>query len=68
MKEDLEANKGQILNYIRQKLNNHLIDIEISVDESVQKKYVYTDQDKYVTLVEKNPAVALLQELFDLDF
>lgn len=68
MKEELENSKGQILNYIRQHVNNHLIDLEIAVDLSIQKKYVYTDQDKYVTMVEKNPAVALLQELFDLDF
>jgi DNA polymerase-3 subunit gamma/tau len=68
MKEELENSKGQILNYIRQHVNNHLVDLEIAVDLSVQKKYVYTDQDKYVTMVEKNPAVALLQELFDLDF
>jgi DNA polymerase-3 subunit gamma/tau len=68
MKEELENSKGQILNYIRQHVNNHLIDLEIAVDLSIQKKYVYTDQDKYVTMVQKNPAVALLQELFDLDF
>lgn len=68
MKEDLEASKGQILNYIRQALNNHLIDLDIAVDISVQKKYVYTDQDKYEKLVEKNPAIAKLQKLFDLDF
>jgi len=68
MKEELENSKGQILNYIRQHVNNHLIDLEIAVDLSVQKKYAYTDQDKYVTMVEKNPAIALLQELFDLDF
>jgi DNA polymerase-3 subunit gamma/tau len=68
MKEELENSKGQILNYIRQHVNNHLVDLEIAVDLSVQKKYVYTDQDKYVTMVQKNPAVALLQELFDLDF
>jgi len=68
MKEELENSKGQILNYIRQHVNNHLVDLEIAVDLSVQKKYVYTDQDKYVTMVDKNPAVALLQELFDLDF
>lgn len=68
MKEDLESAKGEILEYIRTQLNNHLIDIAITVDETVQKKYIYTDQDKYTAFVEKNPAVRLLQEVFDLDF
>ncbi len=68
MKENLESAKGEILEYLRTQLNNHLIDLSITVDEVVQKKYIYTDQDKYTTFVEKNPAVRLLQAVFNLDF
>ena len=68
MKEDLEKSQGQILEYLKRQLNNYLIDFEIAVDKSVTKKYVYTDQDKFVKLVEKNPAVDLLRITFDLDF
>jgi len=68
MKEDLEKSQGQILEYLKRELNNYLIDFEIAVDKSVTKKYVYTDQDKFSKLVEKNPAVDLLRRTFDLDF
>jgi DNA polymerase-3 subunit gamma/tau len=68
MKEDLEKSQGQILEYLKRELNNYLIDFQIAVDTSVTKKYVYTDQDKFSKLVEKNPAVDLLRRTFDLDF
>ena len=68
MKEDLEKNKGQILEFIKRELQNYLIDFEITVDKSTTKKYVYTDQDKFKKLVDKNPAVDLLRRTFDLDF
>ncbi len=68
MKEDLEKSQGQILEYLKRELNNYLIDFKVAVDKSVTKKYVYTDQDKFSKLVEKNPAVDLLRKTFDLDF
>lgn len=68
MKEDLEKSQGQILEYLKRELNNYLIDFEITVDKSITKKYVYTDQDKFSKLVEKNPAVDILRRTFDLDF
>ena len=68
MKEDLEKSQGQILEYIQRELNNYLIRFKIDVDTTVTKKYVYTDQDKFSKLVEKNPAVDVLRRTFDLDF
>jgi DNA polymerase-3 subunit gamma/tau len=68
MKEDLEKNMGQILEFLKRELQNYNLDIEITVDKSVQKKYVYTDQEKFQKLVEKNPSVDLLRQAFDLEF
>ncbi len=68
MKEDLEKHKGQILEFLKRELNNYKIDFEITVDKTVTKKYVYTDQDKFKKLVEKNPNVDLLRRTFDLEF
>jgi DNA polymerase-3 subunit gamma/tau len=68
MKEDLEKSQGQIMEHLKRELNNYAIEFHISVDKSVTKKYVYTDQDKFTKLVEKNPAVDLLRKTFDLDF
>ncbi|KQC33946.1 DNA polymerase III subunit gamma/tau [Nonlabens sp. YIK11] len=68
MKEDLEKEKGQILEFLKRELQNYLIDFEIDVDKTVTKKYIYTDQDKFNILVEKNPAVDLLRRTFNLEF
>ncbi|PRP66860.1 DNA polymerase III subunit gamma/tau [Nonlabens agnitus] len=68
MKEDLEKEKGQILEFLKRELQNYLIDFEIDVDKTVTKKYIYTDQDKFNKLVEKNPAVDLLRRTFNLEF
>jgi DNA polymerase-3 subunit gamma/tau len=68
MKEDLEKNKGQILEFLKRELQNYTLDIEVTVDHQVQKKYVYTDQDKFQKLVEKNPTVDVLRKAFELEF
>jgi len=68
MKEDLEKNRGQILEFLKRELQNYNLDIEIKVDKSVQKKYVYTDQEKFQKLVEKNPSIDVLRKTFDLEF
>ncbi|WP_124981293.1 DNA polymerase III subunit gamma/tau [Nonlabens xiamenensis] len=68
MKVTLEQSQGQVMEYIKRELRNYSIEFDILVDQTVTKKYVYTDQDKYSKLVEKNPAVDLLRRTFDLDF
>jgi DNA polymerase-3 subunit gamma/tau len=68
MKEDLEKSQGTILERLKRELNNYSIEFVITIDKSVTKKYVFTDQDKYQKLVEKNPHVDLLRKTFDLDF
>lgn len=67
MKEDLEKEQGSILEHLKRELNNYEINISIAVDKSVQKKYVFTEKEKYEKLVEKNPAVDLLRRSFDLE-
>ncbi len=67
MKEDLEREQGNLLEHLRRELHNYEIDISIAVDKSVQKKYVFTEKEKYEKLVEKNPAVDLLRRSFDLE-
>ncbi|ARN77069.1 DNA polymerase III subunit gamma/tau [Nonlabens spongiae] len=68
MKKDLERDQGKVLDYIKRELRNYAIHFKIDVDKTVTKKYVYTDQDKYEKLVEKNPNVDLLRRTFELDF
>ncbi|WP_306350409.1 hypothetical protein [Flavobacterium sp. '19STA2R22 D10 B1'] len=66
-KVDFDNEKHGLLGYIRGKLHNHLINIIVTVNETVEKKYAFTSQDKYDRLREKNPNLDILRKTFDLD-
>ena len=68
MKKEVEREQGPLLQYLREKLQNHSIEIQISVNEEIAKKYAFTPEEKYEKLKEKNPAIEMLRTEFDLDF
>lgn len=68
MKKEVEREQSLVLNYLKQKLNNHSIVLHITVNEEVAKKFAFTPEEKYQKLKEKNPAIDLLRKEFDLDF
>ncbi len=68
MKKEVEREQAVVLEYLREKLNNHYIILQISVNEENMKKYAFTPEEKYQKLKEKNPAIDLLRQTFDLDF
>jgi len=68
MKKEVEREQGPLLNFLREKLKNHSIELKISVNEESAKKYAFTPEEKYEKLREKNPAIELLRKEFDLDF
>lgn len=68
MRIELLHNKGRILNYISNALQNNQLDLEINVSQSEDKKYVHTSEEKYRHFVEINPKVELLKQKLDLDF
>lgn len=65
-KLDFEKDK-ELLGYLRGKLHNHDITIEVKVNETLVLKKNYTTQDKYNRLVELNPNLELMRNLFGLD-
>ena len=67
MKEQLERAKGPLLKHLRENLNNYKINLVIDVNEEVTKKFAYTPQEKFLKLRDKNPAIDLLKNIFDLD-
>lgn len=67
-KVDFENNKNELLGYLRGKLHNHDIMIEVSVNEADEIKYAFTPEEKYERLKAINPALELLRKTFDLDF
>ncbi|WP_395049741.1 hypothetical protein [Flavobacterium sp.] len=66
-KIDFETEKIEILGYLRGKLHNHNINIEVIVNEKVENKFAFTPIDKYNRLKEINPNLELLKKTFDLD-
>ncbi|MCK0188455.1 DNA polymerase III subunit gamma/tau [Arenibacter sp. F20364] len=67
MKKEIEREKYDLMEYLKQKLNNHFIKLQITVNEATAKKFAFTPEEKYLKLREKNPAIDLLRKEFDLD-
>lgn len=66
-KIEFETEKHELLGYLRGKLHNHDIMIDVVVNEKVENKFAFTPQDKYNRLNEINPNLDLLKKTFDLD-
>lgn len=66
-KEEFLSGCHELMAYLKSKLNNHSITVEVIVNESVEKKYAFTPLEKYEKLKEINPALELLRTTFDLD-
>jgi len=67
MKKEIEREKYDLMEYLKAKLNNHFISLQITVNEETAKKFAFTPEEKYQKLREKNPAIDLLRKEFDLD-
>ncbi len=66
-KIDFEKEKTELLGYLRGKLHNHDITIEVVVNEKMENKKAFTAQDKFNRLNEINPNLEVLKKMFDLD-
>ena len=67
MKKEVEREQYDLLVYLKQQLDNHFISLRITVNEATAKKFAFTPEEKYQKLREKNPAIDLLRQTFDLD-
>ncbi|WCO03069.1 DNA polymerase III subunit gamma/tau [Psychroserpens ponticola] len=67
LKVELERAQYPLMEYLRKTLRNYDLKLDIHVNEEASKKYVFTDQDKYEKLKEKNPNIELLRNTFGLD-
>lgn len=67
MKKEIERENFELMEYLRAKLNNHFIQLQITVNEKSAKKFAFTPEEKYQKLREKNPAIDVLRKTFDLD-
>ena len=67
MQEQLKKSKPKLLKFLREKLNNYGIKINIILNETIEKKFAYTPQEKFNKLKEKNPLLDKLRITFELD-
>lgn len=67
MKKEIEREQYDLMEFLKRKLNNHFITLQISVNEATAKKFAFTPEEKYEKLREKNPVIDLLRKEFDLD-
>ena len=67
MEDQLKLGKPKLLKFLRESLNNYSITINVTVSETVEKKFAYTPQEKYNKLKEKNPHIKILKDTFQLD-
>ncbi|QBA63784.1 DNA polymerase III subunit gamma/tau [Muriicola soli] len=67
MKKEIEREQSSLMSFLKTALNNHHLELSISVNEETIRKYAFTPEEKYEKLREKNPAIDLLRKTFDLD-
>lgn len=67
MKKDLERGLNPLMAFLKKKLQNTFISLDIQVNEKSAKKYAFTNIEKYNKLKEKNPLIEKLRTTFDLD-
>ena len=67
-KSELEKNKKRLVDFLKKKLNNKLIDLKIHVNKESEKKYVFTTKEKFDMLKKINPSIDKLRKEFKLGF
>ncbi|OXA84805.1 DNA polymerase III subunit gamma/tau [Flavobacterium hercynium] len=66
-KLDFESQLNGLLGHLRGHLHNHNITITVNVNETIETKRSFNDQDRYNRLLEINPNIELLRSTFGLD-
>jgi hypothetical protein len=66
-KLDFESEKNGLLGHLRGHLHNHDITIDVIVNEAIESRKSFNDQDRYNRLHEINPNIELLRTTFGLD-
>ncbi|MGO4906524.1 DNA polymerase III subunit gamma/tau [Flavobacterium sp. W20_MBD1_R3] len=66
-KLDFEKELNGLLGHLKGHLHNHDITIAVIVNESIQSKKNFNDQDRYNRLHQINPNIDLLRTTFGLD-
>jgi DNA polymerase-3 subunit gamma/tau len=66
-KIELERAEFPLMTFLKKRLLNYDLKLDITVNEEIAKKYAFTPQEKYEKLKEKNPNIEILRQMFGLD-
>lgn len=66
-RNELEREKPELMEFLRTRLNNFQFQLETLVLEMEDVKQLYTPQEKFKHMAEKNPALLNLRQQLDLD-
>jgi len=68
-KDMTEKINSELMGFLKNELSNYSIEIIYTVAEEIKNQnLIYTAQDKFNYLAEKNEAINLLKKSFNLDF
>jgi len=67
MKEGVEREKGALLAFLKETLQNTDITLHIKVDAQLVTRKAFTPLEKYQKLKEENPLIEKLKDTFGLD-
>mgnify|MGYP006430310905 FL=1 len=66
--EVIRSELNELITFLREKLNNHFIEIQIELSEAPEEEVKFLNgKDKFDALAEKNPKLHALKKLFNLD-
>lgn len=63
----VDEHRAELLDFLRQELQNFKISIETVISESAEETRPYTADEKYRAMVEKNPALKEIKDKLDLE-
>ncbi|MBU2927204.1 DNA polymerase III subunit gamma/tau [Winogradskyella psychrotolerans] len=66
-KIELERAEFPLMAFLKKKLLNYDLKLDITVNEEIAKKYAFTPLEKYEKLKDKNPNIEVLRQMFGLD-
>ena len=67
-KVELEKNSNELMGYLRDQLSNDALTLKLYLELNEKKKFIYTNEEKYKTLLEKNPNLEQFKKKFNLEF
>ncbi len=65
---ELEKNSNELMGYLRDQLSNDALTLKLYLELNEKKKFIYTNEEKYKTLSEKNPNLEQFKKKFNLEF